>query len=238
MGAPLAGWIKGSLARTPERKTGSVVAFDFDGKARRSCRFKDALIEEITIPAMDASSKAPAFLTIRCQPEEIIWDYYDRPDAAVIGAGLGARPTRWLSANFRLRIGELPCQHVSKVDAFTIRQRIMESTVNQPGVGSTKEPVSLEFPNIKVTLPGVDIGPWHEWFSEFVIRGRNDQENELQGTLEFLDPTMKETIASVEFSQVGIFSLAPEKTGAGGESSTRYVAELYVESMAINLSKD
>ena len=155
----------------------------------------------------------------------------------MVRPAVDARQKGWLCSNFRLRIGDLPCARVSKVDSFTIRQRIVESTVGQLGAGHTKEPVNIEFPNLKVAFSATDFGPWQEWFSEFVIRGHNDQGNELQGTLEFLDLAMKETLGSVEFSQVGIFSLKTEKLEANSDTLAHYVAELYVEKMAINLPK-
>jgi hypothetical protein len=235
MGAPLAEWIMTSLDLAHTRKTGSVVVAGVDGRAQSYCHFRDTLIEEITIPAMDATSKDPAFLTIRCQPEEIT---YAKGDDAIVRVPVDAKSKKWLCSNFRVRIGELPCGRVSKVDSFTIRQRIVESGVGRLPAGNSKEPVNLEFPNIKVMFSAADFDPWQDWFSEFVIRGQNDQRNELQGMLEFLDPTMKDILLSIELSQVGIFSLKPEKLEADTDSLARYVAELYVEKMAIKLPKD
>ena len=230
MGAVLAGWLKASLDLAPERKDGVVVTTNRDGRAQSYCHFKNTLVEELTIPAMDAASKDAAFFKVRFQPEEIV---YAPGDEAIVRAPVDAGAKRWLCSNFRLRIGDLPCARVSKIDSFTIRQRIVESTVGQLRPGTTKEPVNIEFPNLRVTLAASDVGPWQEWFSAFVIRGENDQGHELQGALDFLDPTLKETLASIEFSQVGIFSLK----AAAGDPLTHRVAELYVEKMAINLRK-
>ena len=234
MGDPLAAWITTSLDLAHTRKTGSVVVAGAEGKAQSYCHFRDTLIEEITIPAMDATSKDPAFLTIRCQPEEIT---YAKGDDAIVRVGVDAKSERWLCSNFRVRIGQLPCGRVSKVDSFTIRQRIVESGVGRLPAGHSKEPINLEFPNIKVTFSTADFDPWQDWFSEFVIRGQNDQGNELQGMLEFLDPTMKGILLSIELSQIGIFSLKAERLEGNSDSPARHVAELYVEKMAIRLPK-
>jgi hypothetical protein len=233
MGQALGGWIKSSLALNPERKHGSIVATSVEGKAQSYCHFSDTLIEEITVPAMDASSKEAAYFTIRFQPEELS---YEKGDDAVVTSRADVRKPLWLAGNFRLGIGDLPCQRVTKIDAFTIRQRIVESSVGQLRSASTKEPVNIQVPNLKVTLSAADAGAWQDWFSEFVIRGHNDQGSELHGTLEFLDPSMKEVLGSIEFSQLGIISLAPATAETRGESLPQYVAELYVESMAINLA--
>jgi hypothetical protein len=134
-------------------------------------------------------------------------------------------------------LGDLPCQRVSKVDAFTIRQRIVESNVGQLQSGPTKEPINIEYPNIKVTFAAAAVGPWQDFFSRFVIRGQNDQDNEIHGTLEFLDPARQNVLGAVTFSQVGIFSLKPDGVDANAEASPQYVAELYVEKMTLDVAR-
>ena len=59
--------------------------------------------------------------------------------------------------------------------------------------------------------------------------------DQLQGSLEFLDPTTQEVLGSVELSQIGIFSLQMDRQAANTDAVSRYVAELYVEKMALNL---
>jgi hypothetical protein len=232
MGTPLSDWIATSLDLAHTRKDGFVVATSVDGKAQSYCHFKNTLIEEITIPTLNAASKEQASLKVRLQPEEIT---YGKGDGVVFATGIDRRQKPWLSGNFRLRLGDLPCQRVSQIDGFTIRQRIVESNIGQLRSGPTKEPINVEYPNIRVTFAGADVDPWQEFFSTFVVAGQNDTDNELHGTLEFLDPTLQQVLGSVEFSQVGIFSLKPAGSTANAEGSPLYVAELYVEKMTLNL---
>jgi hypothetical protein len=231
MGKPLAEWITASLNLSPTRKKGYVVSTSFDNKAQSYRHFSEAFITEITIPALDATSKESAYFTIRFQPEEIT---YAKGDDAVIEGVVNTKQKKWLSSNFRLRIGDLPCARVMKVDSFTIKQGIRDTVGGVRG-GHTKEPTNIEIPNLKITFSAADAGPWQEWFTEFVIRGQNGQEKELKGALEFLDPTTPEILGSIELSQIGIFSLGAEKQEANKDAIARYVAELYVEKMAINL---
>ena len=60
MGKPLIDWIKTSLDLSAMRKDGSVVTVNTSDKAQWYRHFRGALIEEITIPAMDATSKEAA----------------------------------------------------------------------------------------------------------------------------------------------------------------------------------
>ena len=71
MGKPLFEWIRASFDLSPTRKNGSVVSASIDNKAQGYRHFRDALITEVTIPAMDASHKEAGYFTIRFISEEI-----------------------------------------------------------------------------------------------------------------------------------------------------------------------
>ena len=58
----------------------------------------------------------------------------------------------------------------------------------------------------------------------------------LAGAIEFLDPSLKEVLGSVDLFQVGIFSLAEDKGEANKDSIKRWTAELYVKRMMLNLA--
>lgn len=232
MGKGLYEWIKASLDKAHMRKNGYVVAADYNYKAQSYRHFRDAIITEITIPALDGSSKDSAFFTIKFDAEEIT---YQAGDDADIKGVVNTKQKKWLQSNFRLRLGDLPCTRVSKIDSFTMKQGVVQDDVGEVRV-STKEPSKFEFPNLKVTFSASDIKPWAEWFDTFVIKGQNGQEAELNGAIEFLDPSLKETLGSVDLFQVGIFSLTEDKFEANKDSIKRWTAELYVEKMALNLA--
>jgi hypothetical protein len=232
MGKPLATWIMAALALSPTSKKGYVAQMNIENRAQNYRHFRDALIEEITIPGMDAASKEAALFTIKFQPEQTT---YAKGDNAVLASVVNVKQKKWLCSNFRLRIGNLPCARVNRVDSFTIKQRIATDTVGEGRTGSTRRPTNVEFPNLKITFSATDVGPWQDWFTDFVVNGQNDQKKELQGLLEFLDPTMQEVLGSVELSQIGIFSLQMDRQEANTDAVARYVAELYVEKMALNL---
>jgi phage tail-like protein len=186
MGKGLYDWIKASLDKDHIRKNGFVVAADYKYKAQSYRHFRDALITEVTVPALDASGKDSAYFTIKFDAEEIT---YQAGDDADISGIVNTKQKKWLNSNFRLRLGDLPCTRVSKIDSFTIKQGITQDDVGEQRV-SCKEPTKLEFPNLKITFSASDIKPWATWFDEFVIKGINGQEKELSGAIEFLDPSL------------------------------------------------
>lgn len=231
MGKPLAEWINATLDLSPTRKSGTIVTASFDYKAKSSRHFRDALIEEITIPSMIASSSQPAFVTIKFKPEEIT---YAKGDNAIQNP-VSSRQKTWLCSNFRLRIGDLPCSRVSKIDSFTIRQSASAQTLGNVDDGASDRTM-VEFPNLKVTFSAADLEPWHEWFNDFVILGNNGPDRAVQGALEFLAPNAADVLGAVELSQVGIFALYWEKPTAGADAIAHFAAELYVEKMAIKIN--
>lgn len=235
MGKSLHEWIIATLDQTNVRKSGYIVAGNAECKATAFRYFRDALITEITIPDLDATCEDKAFLVIKFNPEEIT---YKDGDKSVLAGVINTRNKQWLCSNFRMRLGDLPCKHVSKIDAFTIKQVIVPETTGDFRV-SGREVAKLEIPNLKVTFSAADSEPWAAWFDEFVVKGRNSKDRELSGVIEFLDPGGTEVLGSIDLRQVGIFSLSVEKSGeASGEAHTagvsHYVAELYAEKMGIH----
>ena len=231
MGKPLAEWVDATLELSPTRKSGTIVSASFDYRARSSRHFRDALIEEITIPSMIASSKQLAFVTIKFKPEEIT---YAKGDNAIQNV-VSSRQKTWLSSSFRLRIGDLPCSRVSKIDSFTIRQSTSAQTLDDVHDGASDR-TTVEFPNLKVTFSAVDLDPWHDWFNDFVILGNNGPGRAVQGALEFLAPDVTDVLGTVGLSQVGIFALYREESTAGADAVAHFAAELYVEKMTIKIN--
>lgn len=232
MGKNLYEWIKASMDNQHMRKNGYIAAANFDKKAMAYRHFRDALITEVTIPACDGSSKDSSYFTIKFDAEEIT---YQDGDQADLKGAVNTKQKRWLNSNFRLTLGDLPTARVSKIDSFTLKQGVVQDDVGQFRV-STKEPTKMEVPNLKVTFSAADVKPWAQWFDNFVIKGLNTDSDELQGAIEFLDPSGKETLGTVELQNVGIFSLNAEKLEAGKDGIHRYVAELYVEQMRLDLA--
>lgn len=231
MGKSLREWIMGTLDQTNVRKSGYVVACDTNCQATAFRHFNDALITEITVPKLDVTSRDSAFFAIKINPEEIT---FKDGDKSALGGMINTRNKQWLCSNFRMRLGDLPCTRVSRIDAFAIKQNVMLETSGDFRV-SGREVTKLEIPNLKVTFAEADIKPWAAWFDEFVIKGGNSQENELSGVIEFLDTDGAEVLGSVDLRQVGIFSLSVERPEARADKISHYVAELYVERMGINL---
>ncbi|MBI4280327.1 MAG: phage tail protein [Armatimonadetes bacterium] len=221
------GWIADSWAMNYRRKSGAIVAADYQSEAKRQWEFLNALITETTIPACDGASREPAHLTVKFAPE-----YIKQKSASgkVADAGKKGQQKMWLPSNFRLEIAGLDCSKVSKIDAFTVKQAIATDDIGGER-GVAKEPGGVEFPNLRITLSEAGAQSWMDWCEDFVIKGRNDESREKSGTLTLLAPDARTELARVTFRSVGIFKLAREKVEANADQIQRLVADLYCERM-------
>jgi len=230
---PLRQWVTGFLAINAQRKNGAIVTADLNYRERSRLEFFNALISEVTIPACDASSKDSGQLTVKLAPE------YTRPvrgKESVLPAPLGGvrQQKAWLPANFRLQIQglEAACTRINKIEALTIKQKIAENAIGEVR-DYQREPASLEFPNLVVTLPEIDAGPFFDWFDDFVVKGNAGDDKERAGFLELLSPDLKTVLLRVNFSHLGIFSFSPMKQETNAESIKRVKVEMYCEQITI-----
>ena len=99
---------------------------------------------------------------------------------------------------------------------------------------SDREPASVEVSNLVFTVPESHAGPLYDWFEEFAINGKNSQEYEKTGYIEYMSPNMRETYFRLNLDNIGIFKLTADKLEAGSEVIRRVKAEMYVERMSFD----
>jgi hypothetical protein len=223
-------WIADTLAGKSVRRDGSITATDARLKAVSERQFFDALITEVTVPKADAASKEAGFLTVRLSPELL----RARAGSGATAKVSAARAKSWLPSNFKLEIDGLDCKKVTKIEALTFKANAAEDQIGEERI-ATKEPTSIEVPNLQITLAEATSQTWTAWFDDFVIKGLNGDESEKSGKLSFLTPDRKSSLAEVRFFNLGIFRLEPEPAAAGQETIARIRAELYCERMELEV---
>ena len=220
-------WIRASFDKGYVTKSGEMIAANFDYEAQSARVFTDAYISEVTIPALDGSSKEPAYMTVKVDPEKI---RYERRSGEKLKGNIGSATKKWLCSNWRFELGSLPSSRVAKIDSFTWKQAVIKDEVGafrEP----TKHPAKVEVPNLKLTVSMSDIEPWRQWHQTFVIDGKCSEADELTGAITFLGPDMKEELAEITLDHVGIISMQQAKQEANKEEVARFEVELYVENM-------
>jgi len=222
-------WIKQSWAQNYARKDGSITTADYSFVAKSELEFFHALVTETGFPALDGSSKDAAAMTVKLAPE------YTR---AVKASGkLTTTPPKaqkkWLASNFRFELGGLETKRVLRIEPFAVKQQPATDAIGEVR-DFQKEPTSIEFPNLRVTLAQADSQSWVEWHEDFVVKGNCGDDREKEGAIVFLAPDLKTELGRVVLHHVGIFGLrkAPQKAA---EQVARLVADLYCEQMELHV---
>ncbi len=226
MEQPVYDWVAQTWKGDEARKTGSIVLADFKLEAKQEREFVQALLTETTFPVLDAAAKDPGFLTLKFQPE-----LTKTKSASGKPNGAGVKAKQWLRSGFRLQIDGLDCTKVSRIESFSVRRT---STEERVGVERLPDvlPTRVEFPNLQITLSEVSAKTWFEWHEDFVIRGKNDQSSERNGTIQLLAADAKE-LARIKLFGLGIYRLATSATDPRGDKVKRVTAELYCERMEL-----
>jgi hypothetical protein len=221
-------WIRQSWSMQNARKTGSVLALDPAGTPTSERQFIDVMITETTIPAMDGSSKDPAYITIRFAPQVI---RMVSPGAAPAPAASTPPQKAWLACNFRLEIDGIDCSKVSRIESFTVRQKPVTVATGNARDQFTQPGSNLEFPNLKITLASTAAAPFIAWHEDFVVQGNNNESREKAGSLSLLSTDQTKALARIRLSNIGICRVGSAASGSGPDGTPQVTVELYVEKM-------
>ena len=224
-------WIQASFQHKYMRKNGAIISADYDHNEVSRLSFQEALISEIGFPALDASSKDAAKMTIKFTPE------ITRVQAAMGGSIKGDTQAKiqkkWLPSNFKLQIPGMDCTRVNKVEAIVVKQKNVENAVGELR-DAEKEPANLEIPNLVITLAESHAKEFYDWHKSFVIDGICGEDAEKTGGLTFLAPDLKTELFTINFFHLGLFKLTPDKVESHSEGIRRIKVEMYCEEMTFD----
>jgi hypothetical protein len=218
-------WISQAWSMKYTRVSGSIISADYTLEAKSERQFSSALLTETTIPAMDGSSKEPAYMTLKFAPESTRLV----KSSGKLTADKMVQKV-FLPSNFRLQIDGLDCSKVNKIESFTVKQTTAKDNIGDAR-DSQRQPGKLNFPNLKITMAEVTAQSFLDWHDSFVIKGNNDDSKERKGSLTLLSPDRKTELLTIEFFNMGIFRIQPDKAQANADQIKRITVELYVERM-------
>jgi hypothetical protein len=229
MSKPVLDWIKGSWEKKFTRQSGSIIHADFDLSSQFEQWFYDALIAETKFPTLDGAAREPAYLGVTIHPERVEGKKGDRKQVQGV---TGMNQNLWLPSNFRIAIEGIDCSMVSRVDSFTVTQKIRPLYLGVDRFPEL-EPTGIDFSNINVYLALQHAGDFMRWYEEFIVKGDKETVSERPGYIEFLGPDNKTVIFTINLNQLGIHRLTIEKSEAQSEQLKRAKIELYMESMTL-----
>lgn len=218
-------WIGATWAGKAPRKSGALSAIDASGNAKSTREFHNALISETIFPALDASSKEPAFLTLLLAPERVSTVASSGGKAP----GGSAKGKAWLASNFRLEIDGLDTSRVSRIEGLHFKQTLASSgNAREPG----KQAAGIQLENLRITLAEAGADSWRSWHEDFVIKGNSGDKSERSGRVLLLAANLKDELARIELSNLGLIALRPRASASG---PSQLEAELYVERMGFTV---
>jgi hypothetical protein len=222
MSQPFYDWLTAALNQPLTRRDGAVVAYDYNMVEVWRLNFS-ALVSEVGFPALDASSKDAATLCVKLAPQRIT---KDTNKAGAKGSVTQNTQKSWLLSNFSLNIDGLDCRAVSQIEAMTVIQPLA-----QDYIGTVKNLLACQqVPNLVLTLRDESgATDFDKWAQSFLIEGNHTQDQEKNGTLEFLGTNLQDVLFTLQLRNLGIIRLAP--VPSSGESVSRIQAEMYCEQM-------
>lgn len=222
-------WIGDSWQRKYSRRNGSILHGDFKGKVHYEQQFKDALITETTFPALDATDKNPAYMNVKFQPETL--DLHK--SSGDLHATVGTKQKLWTPASFMLLIDGLDCSKVSKIESFSVKQKVKK--LYYGGARQAQiEPTGIEFPDLNIEMSLAHADDFIKWHKDYVMSGARDMKMEKEGEIIFYNQSMMDALLSVKLKRVGICGIQLLKSEAMAEQVKKVKVSLYCDSMAIS----
>ncbi len=227
----LANWISDTIGKSPVQKNGAIIYADINFNEVKRLEFFGAFMSEIVLPDADAAEgKSAALLTLRLTPQ-----------STRLAGGKGKltgsnSKTRQIQAgNFRFNVQglEKACGRIASVEPISVKRAMLVQNLGQDGRVSTKAPGPLDCSLVRITLPEVDAGMFYAWLDEMVIKGKPNAER--AGLLEWLDPTMKNVLASVQLGGLGIVRYEPDPSKANEQKVGMVAVDMYCETINLIL---
>ena len=144
--------------------------------------YKSTTVNEILFSDLNGGSKDILRIQVKVQAQ----DASETDGANETAPQLPASGKAALCANFKLTVGKLPTQRVSRISSIRI---------NNPG--------SYGYLNFSVEIQRVDSKPWKDWYTSGAGGGRRED-----ATLSLMDANFSTEVASIYLSQVEIVSVS------------------------------
>jgi hypothetical protein len=236
MAKELYNWIAEVCNRQQKPRSGAIVLLNYDFTEVERLEWRNGLITEVVIPALDGGAKDAAFLTITIAPEQT--QTTSSSGKAQTGFSTKAQK-KFMASNFRFSVSKLESEskRVMRVSSLSIKQPIVASGVGEERVPQ-RQPGTLQISNVLVTVPLAFGKPWLDWVDDFLVKGNSDDGSERTATLQFLDQALKDPLFTLTLSHVGPIRARRQVASSGIDAISLLELELYCESVAFVAASD
>jgi hypothetical protein len=229
MSPALLGWINSTLGKGPTAKNGALVYLDFNLQEVKRLEFVNAVITEVTLPALDGAGKDSVYVSIRLAPESARLAGPAAKPISVATDKSSSKPV--FSSNYRLNVQglEAASASISKVGVLTAKRTPQSGAVGEKIRERLFAPLDCSL--LTITLAESGAGLFYAWFNDLIVNGKG---GERAGRLEWLAPTLTTSIGFADLGNLGIVRYAPVAVVSGADSVARVEVDMYCET--INLT--
>lgn len=228
-------WISDSWRGEPSRRSGEVIHANANLQEVLTQEFSDALLSEVTFPALDGGSNALNTLKFKFLAEAVAL----KRSEGTLSPFITGKQKQNAASMFQLSIdGVASGVRVSKIDSFTVKQSLKPFYFGASPLPEL-EPTRFEFPDLAITLPVSGSESVRAWW-EASMKGV-DTKQQRSGVIEFLsvDKTItdpkKRVLFSVGLDRIAIKSYAITRSEAEAASQKTARVELAVGAMSLHL---
>lgn len=197
-------WISAMGSDRRDASAIRVLRADANSKLVEDISLSECVLTELRFPECAATNKNTFTVEAEFQPEIIKFNKASGTLSQAIGS-----TKRWMSENYALRFGALPCQRVSRIGPFSIKRILSEDTFTGREV-TLRQNDRIRHSTLDITVSAADEGPWRTLLDKLLHAGTGSIEQ--TATLDFFDQTMKTVVGSFSFDVVG---LTAYKFGSG-----------------------
>ena len=226
-------WIQDSWRDTGfSARNGQINHANFNLETVFEHEFSDALITEVTFPALDGASKESAYLKVKFQPRTVATKKLN--GGPKITPLLGPKQKSWLCSAFRFSIDGIDtAQYVNKIESFTIKQ-----SCKKLFRGASRDfelcPTKIEFPTISCSISLQYADGILDWYDQYIRAGKRDIAAQKSGSLEFLSPDRASTLFRINFRELGLTKFQIQQSTANADQIKRVKFDLYVGDMDLD----
>jgi hypothetical protein len=226
-------WIQDSLDLNYQARSGQINHANFNMETVFEHEFSDALINEVTFPALDGASKEAAYLKVKFQPKAVASRKTKSAGPKLTPVG-GMKQKQWLCSAFRFSIDGIDdAIWANKIESFTIKQNVKKLFTGQHREIELT-PTKIEFPNINGTISLEKADGILDWYEEYVVKGKKDPKAQRSGSLEFLSPDRGKTLFRITMFHMGIKDAKVLPSTANADQIKRVKFEIMVGSMKLD----
>jgi hypothetical protein len=230
-------WIQQSWSgKETAPRDGQVTYADFDLRTTLEQDFHQTQLTETSFPALDGSSKEGGYIKCTMLPEWTQYKWHTTPGPKLAGA---SRPSQkmWTPAAFRFNLdGISGMEYTNRIEPITVKTSVskcLTGVFRMPDV----TPCQLQYPKISGTISLRYAESLMNWHRNYVRSrdgaGTKDRDAYKSGSIEFLTPDRKDTLFSIQLSELAPLYVGLEPSKANSDLIQRVKFELYVKKMTI-----